>query len=144
MSQITRVPGITPHYLTILMKELIQTKRSTAATTSIPSSSASSGLLDVGSHSILSCTRRYAFRNDIHLNNIHTAIRAREGGVRPRSSLQFHNSAIRYRKLATSYGHFDAVYCVITDKTGTRVFTGADDCLVKMWEVRNGSILQQL
>ncbi|XP_041088792.1 bromodomain and WD repeat-containing protein 3 [Polyodon spathula] len=37
-------------------------------------------------------------------------------------------------------GHLSAVYCVAFDRTGQRIFTGSDDCLVKIWSSFDGSL----
>ncbi|KAJ8400340.1 hypothetical protein AAFF_G00397230 [Aldrovandia affinis] len=37
-------------------------------------------------------------------------------------------------------GHLSAVYCIAFDRTGLRVFTGADDCLVKIWSSFDGRL----
>uniref|UniRef100_A0A8C4VKM5 Bromodomain and WD repeat domain containing 1 n=1 Tax=Gopherus evgoodei TaxID=1825980 RepID=A0A8C4VKM5_9SAUR len=41
-------------------------------------------------------------------------------------------------------GHLSAVYCVAFDRTGHRIFTGSDDCLVKIWSTHNGRLLATL
>uniref|UniRef100_A0A8C3XVX3 Bromodomain and WD repeat domain containing 1 n=1 Tax=Chelydra serpentina TaxID=8475 RepID=A0A8C3XVX3_CHESE len=41
-------------------------------------------------------------------------------------------------------GHLSAVYCVAFDRTGHRIFTGSDDCLVKIWSTHNGRLLTTL
>nr|XP_033797347.1 bromodomain and WD repeat-containing protein 1 isoform X2 [Geotrypetes seraphini] len=41
-------------------------------------------------------------------------------------------------------GHLSAVYCVAFDRTGHRIFTGSDDCLVKIWSTCNGRLLATL
>uniref|UniRef100_A0A670Z897 Bromodomain and WD repeat domain containing 1 n=1 Tax=Pseudonaja textilis TaxID=8673 RepID=A0A670Z897_PSETE len=41
-------------------------------------------------------------------------------------------------------GHLSAVYCVAFDRTGHRIFTGSDDCLVKIWCTHNGRLLATL
>ncbi|XP_030059699.1 bromodomain and WD repeat-containing protein 1 isoform X2 [Microcaecilia unicolor] len=41
-------------------------------------------------------------------------------------------------------GHLSAVYCVAFDRTGHRIFTGSDDCLVKIWSTYNGRLLATL
>ncbi|KAM6224854.1 bromodomain and WD repeat-containing protein 1 [Rhynchocyon petersi] len=41
-------------------------------------------------------------------------------------------------------GHLSAVYCVAFDRTGQRIFTGSDDCLVKIWSTHNGRLLATL
>ncbi|XP_062454999.1 bromodomain and WD repeat-containing protein 1 isoform X1 [Rhea pennata] len=41
-------------------------------------------------------------------------------------------------------GHLSAVYCVAFDRTGHRIFTGSDDCLVKIWSTHNGRLFATL
>ncbi|XP_062934566.1 bromodomain and WD repeat-containing protein 1 [Cynocephalus volans] len=41
-------------------------------------------------------------------------------------------------------GHLSAVYCVAFDRTGHRIFTGSDDCLVKIWSTHHGRLLSTL
>ncbi|XP_064412563.1 PH-interacting protein [Latimeria chalumnae] len=41
-------------------------------------------------------------------------------------------------------GHLSSVYCVTFDRTGRRIFTGSDDCLVKLWTTDNGRLLATL
>ena len=38
-------------------------------------------------------------------------------------------------------GHLNSVFCLLFDKTGRYVFTGADDLLVKMWETCSGRLV---
>ncbi|XP_006815970.1 PH-interacting protein-like [Saccoglossus kowalevskii] len=52
-----------------------------------------------------------------------------------------------YNKVAMhcrTLGHLSAVYCVLFDRTGTRILTGADDHLVKVWCARDGRLLSTL
>uniref|UniRef100_A0AAY4ETC5 Bromo domain-containing protein n=1 Tax=Denticeps clupeoides TaxID=299321 RepID=A0AAY4ETC5_9TELE len=37
-------------------------------------------------------------------------------------------------------GHLSAVYCIAFDRTGLRIFTGSDDCLVKIWSSVDGRL----
>jgi len=46
-----------------------------------------------------------------------------------------------YHKLKTVKGHVQAAYCVTFDKTGSRIITGADDFLVKIWSTYTGDLL---
>eukprot|EP00092_Neocalanus_flemingeri_P004293 GFUD01004614.1.p1 GENE.GFUD01004614.1~~GFUD01004614.1.p1 ORF type:complete len:2283 (-),score=565.95 GFUD01004614.1:61-6909(-) len=39
-----------------------------------------------------------------------------------------------------SLGHLSSVFCLLFDKTGHYIFTGADDLLVKMWGTYNGRL----
>ncbi|KAK3741718.1 hypothetical protein QZH41_012911 [Actinostola sp. cb2023] len=41
-------------------------------------------------------------------------------------------------------GHLSAVYCVLFDRTGHSIITGADDSLVKIWSTKNGHLLATL
>ncbi|XP_005104695.1 bromodomain and WD repeat-containing protein 3 [Aplysia californica] len=41
-------------------------------------------------------------------------------------------------------GHLSAVYCVLFDRTGNFIFTGADDALVKIWSVFDMRLLATL
>ncbi|XP_048841847.1 PH-interacting protein [Brienomyrus brachyistius] len=41
-------------------------------------------------------------------------------------------------------GHLSSVYCVTFDRTGRRIFTGSDDCLVKIWATDDGRLLNTL
>ncbi|XP_043927396.1 bromodomain and WD repeat-containing protein 1 [Protopterus annectens] len=41
-------------------------------------------------------------------------------------------------------GHLSSVYCVAFDRTGHRIFTGSDDCLVKIWSTHSGRLLSTL
>lgn len=38
-------------------------------------------------------------------------------------------------------GHLSAVYCVLFDRTGQYIITGADDLLVKLWSAADGRLL---
>ncbi|XP_051877106.1 bromodomain and WD repeat-containing protein 3 isoform X4 [Pristis pectinata] len=41
-------------------------------------------------------------------------------------------------------GHLSSVYCIAFDRTGRRIFTGSDDCLVKIWATDDGRLLSTL
>ncbi|CAB3373121.1 Hypothetical predicted protein [Cloeon dipterum] len=41
-------------------------------------------------------------------------------------------------------GHLSAVFCVLFDKSGRFIITGADDLLVKIWEVHSGRLMATL
>ncbi|KAM3602893.1 uncharacterized protein V6R79_012963 [Siganus canaliculatus] len=41
-------------------------------------------------------------------------------------------------------GHLSSVYCLTFDRTGRRIFTGSDDCLVKIWGTDDGRLLATL
>uniref|UniRef100_A0A673ACZ8 Bromodomain and WD repeat domain containing 3 n=1 Tax=Sphaeramia orbicularis TaxID=375764 RepID=A0A673ACZ8_9TELE len=63
---------------------------------------------------------------------------ARFGQTLPSSSYQ--HMKIHKRIL----GHLSSVYCVAFDRTGRRIFTGSDDCLVKIWATDDGRLLSTL
>ncbi|KAF0038200.1 hypothetical protein F2P81_008684 [Scophthalmus maximus] len=63
---------------------------------------------------------------------------ARFGQALPSSSYQ--HMKIHKRIL----GHLSSVYCVAFDRTGRRIFTGSDDCLVKIWATDDGRLLSTL
>lgn len=43
--------------------------------------------------------------------------------------------------LRRTLGHLSAVYCVLFDRTGKHIITGADDLLVKLWSAIDGRLL---
>ncbi|KAI9490135.1 hypothetical protein BDB00DRAFT_839128 [Zychaea mexicana] len=46
-----------------------------------------------------------------------------------------------YRERVTMSGHRQHVYCLAFDKADARLFTGSDDFLVKVWNVRTGHLV---
>lgn len=49
-----------------------------------------------------------------------------------------------YSKIALmrqTLGHLSAVYCVLFDRSGKHIITGADDLLVKLWSAMDGRLL---
>lgn len=51
---------------------------------------------------------------------------------------KFYNKMQLYRH---TLGHLSAVYCVLFDRTGKYIITGADDLLVKVWSSIDGRLL---
>ncbi len=49
--------------------------------------------------------------------------------------------AQKMRRLRRTLGHLSSVYCLLFDRTGKFVFTGADDLLVKCWRVYDGRLI---
>lgn len=43
--------------------------------------------------------------------------------------------------IRTTLGHLTAVYCVLFDRSGRYILTGADDLLVKLWSALDGRLL---
>ncbi|BFZ25162.1 hypothetical protein BsWGS_28200 [Bradybaena similaris] len=50
----------------------------------------------------------------------------------------------RYSMHGRKLGHLSAVYCVLFDRTGSCIFTGADDALVKIWSTFDMRLLATL
>ncbi|XP_065906501.1 bromodomain and WD repeat-containing protein 3-like isoform X2 [Dysidea avara] len=48
------------------------------------------------------------------------------------------------KKFVSILGHLAPVYCCMFDRTGQRVITGADDCLLKVWSANEGRLLATL
>ncbi len=75
------------------------------------------------------------------------ALRDREFGTRAALSPAVTNRSLsvrlsrRMRRLRRTLGHLSAVYCLLFDRTGRFVVTGADDLLVKCWRVRDGRLI---
>ncbi|XP_060090216.1 bromodomain and WD repeat-containing protein 1 [Heteronotia binoei] len=62
-----------------------------------------------------------------------------------RTSSSFPGSMYQHIKMHRRIlGHLSAVYCVAFDRTGHRIFTGSDDCLVKIWSTHNGRLFATL
>ncbi|XP_033002928.1 bromodomain and WD repeat-containing protein 1 isoform X3 [Lacerta agilis] len=62
-----------------------------------------------------------------------------------RSSSIFQGNMYQHMKMHRRIlGHLSAVYCVVFDRTGHRIFTGSDDCLVKIWSTHSGRLLATL
>ncbi|XP_033635345.1 bromodomain and WD repeat-containing protein 3-like [Asterias rubens] len=69
---------------------------------------------------------------------------------RVRTGVARHNHLLptsQYGKIAThlrTLGHLSSVYCAAFDRRGIRIFTGADDHLVKIWSTLDGRLLGTL
>ncbi|XP_035213977.1 PH-interacting protein-like isoform X2 [Stegodyphus dumicola] len=61
--------------------------------------------------------------------------------IRHAFSPKIHARPQLYRRLL---GHLSSVYCVLFDRTGKYIFTGADDLLVKIWSAVDGRLLAAL
>ncbi|CAJ0915237.1 unnamed protein product, partial [Mesorhabditis belari] len=68
-------------------------------------------------------------------------IRARElgGNVTPRHLIP-PGRVISMSQQFRVTGHFDPIYCVLIDRTGQYILTGADDSLIKVWDLRRGTL----
>ncbi|XP_033832387.1 bromodomain and WD repeat-containing protein 3 [Periophthalmus magnuspinnatus] len=61
-------------------------------------------------------------------------------GVQNFSSINPVSNYERMRLHRRILGHLSAVYCIAFDRTGLRIFTGSDDCLVKIWSSFDGRL----
>ncbi|CAL1571939.1 unnamed protein product [Knipowitschia caucasica] len=61
-------------------------------------------------------------------------------GVQNFSSINLVSNYERMRLHRRILGHLSAVYCIAFDRTGLRIFTGSDDCLVKIWSSFDGRL----
>lgn len=50
----------------------------------------------------------------------------------------------KYKELKVVRGHKAAVYCLLFDRSSSRMITGSDDKLVKIWGVYNGRLIKSL
>eukprot|EP00466_Bigelowiella_natans_P015666 jgi/Bigna1/127278/aug1.4_g1986 len=48
----------------------------------------------------------------------------------------------QYREVKRVLGHLHPIYCVTYTKCGTKIYTGADDGLIKVWGALNGRLLK--
>ncbi|XP_068173110.1 bromodomain and WD repeat-containing protein 3 [Antennarius striatus] len=73
--------------------------------------------------------------------NLVKVLRGRElTGVQRFSSINPVSNYERMRLHRRILGHLSAVYCIAFDRTGLRIFTGSDDCLVKIWSSFDGRL----
>ena len=76
------------------------------------------------------------------LFNSQFGLPARLTKSQPASSKAWHTQLCRQlKKLRRTLGHLSSVYCLVFDRTGQFVFTGADDLLVKCWRVMDGRLI---
>lgn len=82
--------------------------------------------------------------NSVRVHNTVNVLRSREySGPLCRSmitSQKYSNVRQHYLNL----GHLSAVFCVLYDKLGEIIVTGADDLLIKLWRARDGKLLATL
>nr|XP_023669495.1 bromodomain and WD repeat-containing protein 3-like isoform X2 [Paramormyrops kingsleyae] len=73
--------------------------------------------------------------------NIVEVCRGRElTGVQRFSSVNPVSNYLHMKMQRRILGHLSAVYCIAFDRTGLRIFTGSDDCLVKIWSSFDGRL----
>ncbi|GAB0097421.1 bromodomain and WD repeat-containing protein 3 [Sergentomyia squamirostris] len=93
------------------------------------------------------CTRLHGMpmSDSINRKNCHNIVRVLHG--REQSGPIVRRLAIQpnfYEKqslLRRTLGHLSAVYCVLFDRSGRYILTGADDLLVKLWSAIDGRLL---
>ncbi|KAK1882757.1 Bromodomain and WD repeat-containing protein 3, partial [Dissostichus eleginoides] len=77
--------------------------------------------------------------------NVVSIMGARQATGRARFSQAVPSSSYQHMKIHKRIlGHLSSVYCVAFDRTGRRIFTGSDDCLVKIWATDDGRLLSTL
>uniref|UniRef100_A0A8C9RGW8 Bromodomain and WD repeat domain containing 3 n=1 Tax=Scleropages formosus TaxID=113540 RepID=A0A8C9RGW8_SCLFO len=77
--------------------------------------------------------------------NVASIVGARQTSGTARFTHAVPASAYQHMKMHRRIlGHLSSVYCVAFDRTGRRIFTGSDDCLVKIWATDNGRLLSTL
>lgn len=64
--------------------------------------------------------------------------------LRPRCAAELLLGKERFGLRGFVEGHFNTAFCVGFDATGERVFTGGDDCLIKVWNTRTCFALRTL
>lgn len=74
-----------------------------------------------------------------------SALLARETGKKvPLRRFSPQQQTRRMHKLKLVHGHKAEIFCVTFDRTGRLLITGADDYMVKIWDVHNGLLLHSL
>uniref|UniRef100_A0A3Q3EFY0 Bromodomain and WD repeat domain containing 3 n=1 Tax=Labrus bergylta TaxID=56723 RepID=A0A3Q3EFY0_9LABR len=77
--------------------------------------------------------------------NVVSIMGARQATGTARFSQALPSSSYQHMKIHKRIlGHLSSVYCVAFDRTGRRIFTGSDDCLVKIWATDDGRLLSTL
>ncbi|KAH8278786.1 hypothetical protein KR018_009477, partial [Drosophila ironensis] len=78
-------------------------------------------------------------------HNLSRVLSGREHGVQVRRKLLVPTDLYRKTKLLRrTVGHLSSVYCVLFDRTGRYIITGADDLLIKIWSAADGRLLATL
>ncbi|EDV53876.1 bromodomain and WD repeat-containing protein 3 [Drosophila erecta] len=78
-------------------------------------------------------------------HNLDRVLTGREHGGEVRRKLLVPTDLYRRTKLLRrTVGHLSSVYCVLFDRTGRYIITGADDLLIKIWSAADGRLLATL
>ncbi|XP_055848126.1 bromodomain and WD repeat-containing protein 3 [Episyrphus balteatus] len=78
-------------------------------------------------------------------HNLEKVLIGREYGGPVRRKLVIPTSLYgKTRLLRRTVGHLSSVYCVLFDRTGQYIITGADDLLIKIWSAIDGRLLATL
>ncbi|XP_061395070.1 bromodomain and WD repeat-containing protein 3 [Musca vetustissima] len=79
------------------------------------------------------------------IHNFQKVLIGREYGGPVRRKLLVPTSLFSKTKLLRrTVGHLSSVYCVLFDRTGHYIITGADDLLIKIWSAMDGRLLATL
>ncbi|XP_065837497.1 bromodomain and WD repeat-containing protein 3-like isoform X2 [Oscarella lobularis] len=98
----------------------------------------------VGSSLECAVSKRIPFFGRQVLNRGHVLAGQKWSGSANRRNIMtedFYKEIVLHRKIL---GHLAPVYCLLMDRTGRRIFTGADDNLVKIWSSTDGRLLMTL
>uniref|UniRef100_A0A8D8RXJ3 Bromodomain and WD repeat-containing protein 3 n=1 Tax=Cacopsylla melanoneura TaxID=428564 RepID=A0A8D8RXJ3_9HEMI len=83
--------------------------------------------------------------NSVKVHNTVNVLRSREySGPVSRSLMISSHKYSNIRQHYVNLGHLSAVFCVLYDKLGQIIVTGADDLLIKLWRARDGKLLATL
>ncbi|KAI5754684.1 hypothetical protein M8J77_010648 [Diaphorina citri] len=83
--------------------------------------------------------------NSVKVHNTVNVLRSREySGPLSRSLMISSHKYSNLRQHYVNLGHLSAVFCVLFDKLGEVIVTGADDLLIKLWRARDGKLLATL
>ncbi|XP_063869262.1 PH-interacting protein-like isoform X2 [Scylla paramamosain] len=76
--------------------------------------------------------------------HVHSLLGREVGATLRRSHVLNNKFFSRMQLCLRSIGHLSAVYCMLFDRTGRYIITGADDTLVKIWSTMDGRLLATL
>ncbi|GAB5357260.1 hypothetical protein AAMO2058_000358800, partial [Amorphochlora amoebiformis] len=79
-----------------------------------------------------------------NISPVHAILSRERGGFFNRRSKTAINMQGRLRKLKVTCGHLAPIYCVVISYSSKRAYTGADDGLIKVWSILDGSLIRTL